>query len=85
MYLHLGADISIIAEDVIAIFDYDLIEAPSVKEMIELGEWNKAVNKLKGTPKSIVLTLDKLYLVPLSRTTLARRWDRHTKPFFPSI
>lgn len=85
MYLHLGADISVIADDVIGIFDYNLIMDPSVKELVELGDWNNAVYKLNGTSKSLVLTLNKIYLVPLARSTLARRWDKYTKSFSPSI
>lgn len=85
MYLHLGADISIIAEDVIGIFDYELINYPYFKELLELAEWNNTVVKMEGKPKSIVLAQNQLYLVPLSRATLARRWDKFTKPFLRNL
>ena len=84
MYLHLGAEVSVIADDVIGIFDYGLINSPSVKELVELCEWNNTVVRIEGKPKSIIITQDQLYLVPLSRGTLARRWDKYTTLFSPS-
>ncbi|MGI6365733.1 MAG: extracellular matrix regulator RemB [Bacillota bacterium] len=85
MYLHLGADISVIADDIIGIFDYDLIHLPYFKELLELAEWNNSVVRMEGKTKSVVLTQDQLYLVPLSRATLARRWEKFTKPFLRNL
>lgn len=85
MYLHLGADISIIADEIIGIFDYDLVNFPCFKELLELAQWNNTVVKMEGKTKSIVLTQDRLYLVPLSRATLAKRWDKFTEPFLRNL
>lgn len=79
MYLHLGSGISLFAHDVIGIFDYNIICTPPFQELLELARWNDGIIELEGKPKSVVLTSGQLYLVPVSRATLAKRWDNFTK------
>jgi len=85
MFLHLGADISIYAGEVIGIFDYGLIESDSFREFIELAQWNDKIYKLDGEPKSVVLTANRIYYVSVSRATLAKRWDRYTRPIYQNM
>ncbi|MDD2282655.1 MAG: DUF370 domain-containing protein [Eubacteriales bacterium] len=77
MFLHLGAEVSVYAGDVIGIFDYRLSGFDSFKEFLAFSKWSSQVFVLEGKTKSIVITNDKIYLTPVSRATLVRRWEKY--------
>lgn len=77
MFLHLGAEVSVYAGDLIGILDYRLSEFDSFKEFLAFSEWNSQVVILEGKTKSIVITDGKIYLTPVSRATLVRRWENY--------
>lgn len=78
VYLHLGGDVSVYYEDLIGIFDYKLINSSSFREFIKFSQWSKNVHKIEGTPKTIVLTKNIIFFVPVSRATLVRRAEKTT-------
>lgn len=78
MYIHLAEDVLIKTSDVIAIFDYDLVEGNDInrqfldrcleeKMLIDVGE--------KAT-KSIVIATDHIYFSPFSPSTLKKRSEQ---------
>ncbi|MDD4657514.1 MAG: DUF370 domain-containing protein [Eubacteriales bacterium] len=77
MFLHLGAEVSVYGGDIIGIFDYRLSEFDSFKEFLTFSEWNSQVVILEGKTKSIVITDGKIFLTPVSRATLVRRWENY--------
>jgi len=85
VYLHLGSDVSVYSGDVVGIFDYKLVNTSSFKEFLDAAQWNNHVLKIEGKPKSVVITNKNIFLAPVSRSTLARRWKKHTKPLLSGI
>lgn len=78
VYLHLGGDVSVYSEDIIGIFDYKLINSNSFREFIKFSQWSKSVQRIEGSPKTIVLTENIIFFVPVSRATLVRRAEKTT-------
>ena len=73
MYLHIGEDILVKTDDVIAILDKKLLQAsPIMSEFLE-----KRVDVIshltKNSVKSIVVTEKQVYYSPLASVTLKRR------------
>lgn len=85
MYLHLGSDVSVFADDVVGIFDYKLRSTVTFKEFIDAARWDTRIRKVEGETKAVVVTKRAVYLVPVSRTTLVRRWQKSNRPFFHGI
>lgn len=77
VYLHLGSEVSVYSGDIVGIFDYKLADSAGFREFLNFAQWNKSIHRVEGNPKSIVLTDKNIYFVPVSRATLARRWERH--------
>ncbi|WLR50869.1 DUF370 domain-containing protein [Bacillus tianshenii] len=75
MFIHLGEEIVIRSEDVIAIIDGQLIESSTImSEFIRGQEREKGITEVSaGAAKSIVVTKDRVYFSPLSSVTLKRR------------
>jgi hypothetical protein len=73
MYIHLGEDILIQTKDIIAILDKDSFNSSTMAEEFLKRQKDAAVNLSKGHFKSVVITLDKVYLSPLSSGTLKKR------------
>lgn len=75
MFIHLGEDIIIQSEDVIAIMDGDLLNHSTIfNEFVQINTKNKRIVEIvKGMVKSIVVTENKIYFSPLSTITLKRR------------
>ncbi|HHY95360.1 MAG TPA: DUF370 domain-containing protein [Firmicutes bacterium] len=74
MYLHLGADQIVRLVDLVAVLRGEVGQDGSTREMIQSL---RAAGKVKtipgGSPRSLVLTTDKLYLSPVSALTLKKR------------
>ncbi|PWA12070.1 DUF370 domain-containing protein [Pueribacillus theae] len=72
MFIHLGEDVVIRANDVVAILDWQLSD--NLNDCVKrFKEKEKLVDIGKNLTKSIVVTNDTLYLSPLSSLTLKRR------------
>lgn len=80
VYLHLGGDISIYAGDIVGIFDYRLVNSAAFNEFIKFSTWNKRIRQIEGASKSIVITKDTIFFVPVSRATLVRRGEKMSMP-----
>ena len=77
MYLHLGAGVTICLKELIGIFDYGLVNSVANQEYWQTAQWDNKITALEGKAKSIVVTEKKIYVVPVSRTTLTRRWQQN--------
>lgn len=75
MFIHLGEELVIRSEDVIAIIDGQLAESSTImSEFIKGQERAKNITEVSsGSVKSIVITKDGVYFSPLSSVTLKRR------------
>lgn len=75
MFIHLGGDTVIRSKDVIAILDRQVKETSECTgEFLEFFEKEDKVEEIaKDMTKSIVITADKVYLSPISSSTLKRR------------
>ncbi len=76
MYLYIGGDVVLPCRQVIAVFDALSTDAPVTREFLRTyREEGFAVSTTEGGQiKSLVLTLDKLYLSSIASSTLRRRW-----------
>lgn len=78
MYIHIGGEYQLPRKLIIAIIDIEQtksLDKGSINEFfLALAEKNDMVELIDvDLPKSIVLTLEKVYLSPISASTLRRR------------
>lgn len=73
MLIHIGADIVIHSEDVIAIIDQKYIQSSSINEEMLNEQSSKQRINHEDETKSIVITTDYIYHSPLSILTLKKR------------
>lgn len=73
MLIHIGADIVIHSEDVIAIIDQKYIQSSSINEEMLKEQSSKQRINHEDETKSIVITTDYIYHSPLSILTLKKR------------
>ncbi|AGK51789.1 MAG: hypothetical protein K0S25_373 [Bacillus sp. (in: firmicutes)] len=73
MYLHVGEEITVKTEDIIAIVDRESTKfSPYMDDFID-HQKDQIFNAAKGPYKSLVITLNKVYFSPFSSGTLKRR------------
>jgi extracellular matrix regulatory protein B len=73
MYLHIGEDILVKTDDVIAILDKKLLQSsPIMSEFLE-KRIDVTYHLAKNSLKSIVVTDKKVYYSPLASATLKKR------------
>lgn len=73
MYIHIGEDLNIRAQEIIAILDKESVNSSSfVEEFLNRHKGN-VVNLSKKTYKSVIITTELIYLSPLSSGTLKKR------------
>lgn len=73
MYLHIGEDILVKTDEVIAILDKNLLNSsPTMEEFLQ-KKAEVTQNLAKGSIKSIVITNTVVYYSPLASATLKRR------------
>ncbi|MFJ7978072.1 extracellular matrix regulator RemB [Peribacillus sp. JNUCC 23] len=73
MYLHIGEDILVKTDEVIAILDKNLLNSsPTMEEFLQ-KKAEVTRNLAKGSIKSIVITNTVVYYSPLASATLKRR------------
>ena len=81
MFLHLGENVVVPIKDVIGIFDLQSTKYSSdTNQFLRLAEENGFVERItKENPKSFVIAevdkKSKIYLSPISSTTLTKRTD----------
>jgi regulator of extracellular matrix RemA (YlzA/DUF370 family) len=75
MFIHLGEDILIKSNEVIAIFDYNLVEEDDINRSFvdRCLEEKKLIDVGEKSTKSIIVTDDYIYFSPFSPTTLKKR------------
>lgn len=75
MFIHLGGEKIIRSSELIAIFDISIERSSKIsKHFIAHATKDKTVEVIgEEEPKSIVVTMDKVYYSPISSTTLKKR------------
>ena len=76
MYLHLGSDILIRKDKVVAIIDLEIATLGKVNEnYLDKLKKNKKINYVStpGKEKTLIITSNGYYLSPISSTTLFKR------------
>ncbi len=79
MYLHLGKSYTISAKYILGIFDFDAVtDAGSATiDFLENAEKNDQVDVISADlPRSIIVTLDRVYVSPIAASTLLERLRR---------
>ncbi len=81
MYLFLGGDVTIRADDVIGIFDIEECSASRTTADFLNASANRLqiVNISEDMPKSFILTKDKTYISNVSHNTIRKREFRGKK------
>lgn len=75
MYIHLGNNFIIPSADIIAILNIEPPISKDIKEIIEIAKTEKSILNVseKGKEKAMIICTNKVYLSPISSTTLFRR------------
>lgn len=72
MFIHIGSEHTIQAEDIITMIDYETVDSSQMmKKMMQHKK--KAIIGSKETAKAIIFTNDSIYFSPLSVYTLKKR------------
>ncbi|PLS15798.1 DUF370 domain-containing protein [Bacillus sp. M6-12] len=78
MYLHVGEDILIKTDDIIAILDKQLFDQSPITEDFLKQREEISINLAKRSIKSVVITDKHIYYTPLSSGTLKKRSQRQS-------
>jgi hypothetical protein len=80
MYIHLGGEKIIRSSELIAIFDLSIEKNSKIsKQYVDVAEKEKRIEVIgEEEPKSIVVTMGKVYYSPISSTTLKKRANHFT-------
>ena len=73
MYIHIGEDLNIRAQDVVAILDNKSVNSSFFVEEFLKHHPERVINLSKKSFKSVVITKDSVYLSPLASGTLRKR------------
>lgn len=75
MFIHVGEEHIISADEIIAIIDYSLVSSSTINDelLVALDEKESVVVTDEALSKSVVFTADKVYYSPLSVLTLRKR------------
>lgn len=75
MYIHLGGEKIIRAAELIAIFDVSIEKSSKISyQFVEQAIHNKQIEKIgEESPKSLVITQEKIFYSPISSSTLKKR------------
>ncbi|PKM88292.1 MAG: DUF370 domain-containing protein [Firmicutes bacterium HGW-Firmicutes-12] len=79
MLLHIGGDISVFKKDIVAIFDINSSSSGITAEFLEIAKSERIISEITNQEKSksIILLANKIYLSPISSTTLQKRADNN--------
>ena len=75
MFLHLGSDVSVALNDVIAINDYSYLKTINKEFLKNMRSKKFIIDISENDPKSFVITDKKIYLSAISSVTLKKRAD----------
>ncbi len=80
MYLHLGSDILIDQNKIIAILNLETSSETTIKNFLENINKKKQIKYIseKGKEKSFIITTDGYFFSPISSTTLLKRSESFT-------
>jgi archaeosine-15-forming tRNA-guanine transglycosylase len=80
VYLHLGSDILIDQNKIIAIINLETSSKLTIKNFLENIQKNKQIRYIteQGKEKSFVITTDGYFFSPISSTTLFKRSENFT-------
>jgi len=73
MYIHIGEDLNIRAEDIISILDKESANHSTLIEEFLNRQSERVINLSKNPYKSVIITNDKVYLSPIASGTLKKR------------
>ena len=75
MFIHVGEEHIISADEIIAIIDYSLVSSSTINDelLVALDEKEAVIVTDETLTKSVVFTADKVYYSPLSVLTLRKR------------
>ncbi|KSU59107.1 hypothetical protein AS034_19325 [[Bacillus] enclensis] len=78
MYIHVGEDVMVRTDDIIAIIDRDTVQFSEELQLFLKNKDNHLCNLAKGSYKSLVITKNQLYLSPLASSTLKKRSKKYS-------
>ncbi|MED1202700.1 extracellular matrix regulator RemB [Heyndrickxia acidicola] len=73
MYIHLGEDVMVRTDEIVAILDKKSIQVSAIMDGFLNSKDKKIINLAKGDFKSLVITDHRIYLSPLASITLNKR------------
>ncbi|HZK42048.1 MAG TPA: extracellular matrix/biofilm biosynthesis regulator RemA family protein [Clostridia bacterium] len=75
MYIHIGADVSIPAHWIMGIFDLDrlALTGPTADFLKQAEKDNKLDLMTPDLPRSLIVTMDRVFMSPVSTATLRAR------------
>jgi regulator of extracellular matrix RemA (YlzA/DUF370 family) len=75
MFLHIGGDTAVSLEELVAILDLETTKKESTREFLSFAADEKMVVHIgkREREKSIIITSNRIYLSPISATTLLKR------------
>lgn len=79
MYIHIGQDISLLSSWIVAVLDMDKATADSqdLQDFLLQAEQNNRLQWLgPEIPRSIIVTVDRVYLSPVTVETLKQRFSQ---------
>ena len=86
MYIHIGGDYTISSHLIIGVFDMERVtvdpEMNATMDVLRLAEEQSRLDIISmDIPRSMILTLEKVYLSPVSTATLRTRLNSVTLAF----
>ncbi|KQL51334.1 hypothetical protein AN964_20325 [Heyndrickxia shackletonii] len=73
MYIHIGEDVLVGSNEIIAILDKESVQDSPITQEFLQTRTKEIINLSKGEFKSIIITCHQVYLSPLASSTLNKR------------
>ncbi|RJX21532.1 MAG: DUF370 domain-containing protein [Desulforudis sp.] len=75
MFLHLGADVMVLKQDIVAVLDLETRTASTTRDFLKIARDHGLLQSITEGEKfrSYVITTDRVYLSPISCGTLKKR------------
>ncbi|GER74641.1 extracellular matrix regulator RemB [Weizmannia acidilactici] len=83
MYLHIGEDVMVRGDEIIAILDQRSLNGSDINDDYLQAFRQDTINLAKGGFKSVIITQHRIYLSPLSPGALIKRTNGKTKRLYP--
>lgn len=80
MYIHLGEDVMIRTDELVAILDKKSFQESTIMKQFLNSKDKNIMNLAKGDFKSLVITNHRIYLSPLASITLNKRSMTEQQP-----